>query len=209
MVTHLLPDRKWLETVVDTMRENGTATPDMMVVEFGNARGEDGRYRKYAAFRIGDEIYAQHCYSSEDWRVKYASANLGEAQWREHDAYAADNPHREQLEKIFPIANIEYGRMDYGLVDGRVQVFEINTNPTIVHAKAAESMDPSQYIRSHLAAMTGLLRSGAGPEFTANPIFSMPKRKIDVDRAHQRVMKMVHEYWKASGSGGNEGAAAG
>ena len=30
---------------------------------------------------------------------------------------------------VFELANIQYGRIDYALHDGRIEVFEINTNP--------------------------------------------------------------------------------
>jgi hypothetical protein len=33
----------------------------------------------------------------------------------------------------FELAGIEYGRIDYGIKDGRIQVREINKNPTLVN----------------------------------------------------------------------------
>jgi hypothetical protein len=39
--------------------------------------------------------------------------------------------HEASLREIFRLARIEYGRMDYALLGGRLQVWEINTNPTI------------------------------------------------------------------------------
>jgi hypothetical protein len=33
---------------------------------------------------------------------------------------------------IFARAGLEYGRIDYGLADGRLQVWEINTGPTLL-----------------------------------------------------------------------------
>jgi hypothetical protein len=33
--------------------------------------------------------------------------------------------------KIFELAHVEYGRIDYAIKDGRVQTWEINLNPTI------------------------------------------------------------------------------
>jgi hypothetical protein len=45
--------------------------------------------------------------------------------------YVRTNPHRAQLEEIFTIAGVGYGRIDYSLLDGAVQTWEINLNPTI------------------------------------------------------------------------------
>ena len=33
---------------------------------------------------------------------------------------------------FFALANIDYGRIDYGIVDGQVQTFEINNNPSVL-----------------------------------------------------------------------------
>ena len=42
-----------------------------------------------------------------------------------------ENRYASQASEAFKFANIEYGRMDFGFVDGRLCVYEINTNPTI------------------------------------------------------------------------------
>ena len=47
----------------------------------------------------------------------------------EERAFVAENPHNDQLQEVFELANIQYGRIDYAVVDGRLQVWEINTNP--------------------------------------------------------------------------------
>jgi len=51
------------------------------------------------------------------------------------------------LDVPFTIAGIEYGRADYGLIDGEVQVWEINTNP------ALPSHDPKKNPRSRREAL--------------------------------------------------------
>jgi hypothetical protein len=45
--------------------------------------------------------------------------------------YLQAHPHEAELRKIFDLANIEYGRIDYSLLNGKIQVWEINTNPNI------------------------------------------------------------------------------
>ena len=42
-----------------------------------------------------------------------------------------NNAYEKELRRVFDIANVEYGRVDFGLVDGKVQIYEINTNPNI------------------------------------------------------------------------------
>ena len=41
-----------------------------------------------------------------------------------------ENRHAEELRPAFEIGGIEFGRADFGLVGGKPQVYEINTNPT-------------------------------------------------------------------------------
>ena len=38
----------------------------------------------------------------------------------------------DAIRKIFEHAHVDYGRIDYTVVDGKCQIFEINTNPTIL-----------------------------------------------------------------------------
>jgi hypothetical protein len=49
----------------------------------------------------------------------------------EEFAYLEANPHERQLRAIFAAARIDYGRIDYGVENGAVRVWEINTNPMI------------------------------------------------------------------------------
>jgi len=51
-------------------------------------------------------------------------------------------PHREQIEEVFRVGGVEYGRVDYGVKDGRVQVWEINTNPVVVPRR--DTLDPKR-----------------------------------------------------------------
>jgi hypothetical protein len=45
----------------------------------------------------------------------------------------ATRPHDAGVRRIFEKANIEYGRIDYGVCrDGRIVVWEINTNPMVL-----------------------------------------------------------------------------
>ena len=103
-----------------------------MVAEFANRAYADGRFRKFGVFRVGELIYVQHCYITADWLGKGVPSDLTAAHMAEAEAYRIENPHADQLMEIFRIAGIAYGRIDYAVVDGRIQVFEINTNPTVI-----------------------------------------------------------------------------
>ena len=68
---------------------------------------------------------------STRWFTK-SSGNLpDEAGVREEADYVQANPHDEWLRRVFDVAGIDYGRVDYGILDGVPQVWEINLNPTL------------------------------------------------------------------------------
>jgi hypothetical protein len=46
--------------------------------------------------------------------------------------YVRSNPHAAQIMDIFKRCDIEYGRIDYGLANGRLQVWEINSAPVLL-----------------------------------------------------------------------------
>ena len=88
-------------------------------------------YRKYATFVIGDTVIARHLIGSTDWQVKEADL-LDTDLLCEEVEYVDANPHERELREVFALAHVDYGRVDYSLHDGRMQVWEINTNPTLV-----------------------------------------------------------------------------
>jgi hypothetical protein len=63
--------------------------------------------------------------------VKGGSSFVDENVAREEARFIEENPHAKEMRDIFRLARLDYGRIDYGMVDGRIQVYEINSNPTI------------------------------------------------------------------------------
>ncbi len=112
----------------------------LVITEYCNVQEDNGIFRKFSAFKIGDEILPAHMLFNRGWMQKenhVSSEEFVEEEMR----YLAENPHLEQLRKIFEIANIQYGRIDYGVLEGRVQVWEINTNPMLFRPRKAYSDD--------------------------------------------------------------------
>lgn len=128
--TDLLPDRAAMEAALDDMRARGVPLRGRLAVEFFARPATDGMYRKYGAFRLGDRILPQHLQVSEGWLVKGNSSQRTTAHVDEEMDYILTNPHRETLLRIMDDAGADFGRIDYTLVDGRIVVFEINSNPT-------------------------------------------------------------------------------
>lgn len=102
-----------------------------LITEYCDTRSEDGLYRKYSAMRIGDRILPRHIFFSKHWMIKNADVCDDRLLAEELD-YLHTNPHEKELRAIFDLARIEYGRIDYGHYNGRIQVWEINTNPSVL-----------------------------------------------------------------------------
>ena len=116
---------------------DGHDLSDLLVVEFCDTADAEGIYRKYSAFRVGDRVLPRHVLFSRSWMLK--DLDLLEPPHREEiRSYCRTNPHREEILSLFDQAGIGFGRIDYSMLDGRVQVWEINTNPLVLKA-------PDQY----------------------------------------------------------------
>jgi hypothetical protein len=161
ILTGLLENPAHLAAAIRHFQGQDIDLSDLMLVEFLNAPGRDGRFRKYGVYRVGDELYAQHCFIRDEWLVKGVPVELNDADRQEHRAFIAANPHADQVMKIFEMARIDYGRIDYAVLDGRVQAFEINTNPTVLTGPpSAFNYDTRPYAERHEQALRKLLKYG-------------------------------------------------
>ncbi len=110
---------------------HGYRRDELLVVEFCDTAGSDGIFLGYAAFRVGDRIFPRWRYRCRHWVAKARWRLIDATSVREEAAYRDEHPHAEWLARVFERAGIEYGRMDYGVLNGRPQLWEINSNPTI------------------------------------------------------------------------------
>jgi hypothetical protein len=104
-----------------------------LIVEFVDVSNGKGRFSKYAAAVVGDRIIPRHIMSSEHWVV--TGIDAADRVTPEELDYLRTNPHESQIAAICEIAGVEYGRIDYAVIENRVVTWEINTNPYVVYAK--------------------------------------------------------------------------
>jgi hypothetical protein len=130
--TGLLNTRHELEAALTRLREHRAWRSQLLVTECLAEPGDDGLFRKYGALLVNDRVVPWHVIASRTWLVKGSSRVRNERLREEQQRYIAHNPHGRQVQEAFAAASIGYGRIDYGLAsDGRLRVFEINTNPAI------------------------------------------------------------------------------
>ena len=132
----LLHTRAEVKQAIDAAIDAGTPAANLLVVEFAAEPVRPGLYRKLSAFRIGHAIVPHICVHDTSWLVKYGKLGVaGEELYREELALLQTNPFAKHLQQVFDLAGIEYGRADFGFYRGRIQIYEINTNPYVAPAE--------------------------------------------------------------------------
>jgi hypothetical protein len=158
--TDLFHDEAGFDRAVASLAAKGLPTKGRIAVGYAAEVSPDGWFRKYGCFNLDGEIVPYHIHRQKNWVVK----SLGPGEVRtpgrrrsraedlvaEEHAYVVANPHREQLERAFAVAKIDYGRADYGIVNGRVQIYEINTNPNYSSGRRQGEVKPLQIERRRI-----------------------------------------------------------
>lgn len=144
IISPLLHTREEFDTAVEEFSLQGRSREDILIVEFADTADQRGIYRKYSAFIIGDRVIAHHLLFSQDWCVRIWDLEEAEMLQEEFD-FVMTNPHAEQLKAICTLAGIGYGRIDYAMLHGVPQIWEINTNPNFTRSLTA----PSQLRHAH------------------------------------------------------------
>jgi hypothetical protein len=142
-LTPMLEDEAALRYHLADLVLKGYRREELIAVEFLDT-AVDGLYRKYSAFYVAGRVLARHAQASTHWMIKAAGRDLADRFALEENRYLLDNPHAAQLAPIFATAGIDYGRVDYAVLDGAVQVWEINTAPTIGRSNPSAPPDPAR-----------------------------------------------------------------
>ena len=131
-LTELLYDQAALDAALAQIPAGGIPLRGLLVIEFCAEPFRGDVWRRYGAFGIGETISLDHVVSEKTWIVKYGEKGLvDEDDYRADHAQILANAFETEVRRAFEIAAIDYGRADFGLVGGRPQVYEINTNPFI------------------------------------------------------------------------------
>jgi hypothetical protein len=129
--TDLLHNREELAAALEKARAEGISLRGILIVEYAAEAFDGPWFRKFNTFRVGSEVFAHHMVVEDSWVVKYGKegAKFPEEYKVFEQEFVKGNWSADVLRRAFEIAGIEYGRADWGVVGGKVQVYEINTNP--------------------------------------------------------------------------------
>jgi glutathione synthase/RimK-type ligase-like ATP-grasp enzyme len=114
---------------------------EFIAMQYLDARGEDGKHRKYRAMLIDGRIYPLHLAVSSQWKVHYFTADMADhAECRREDmAFLEDMPTvigplaMKALERIQAILGLDYAGIDFGLNAKReLLLFEANATMAVL-----------------------------------------------------------------------------
>ena len=179
----------------------GHRVSDLLAIEFCDTVGEDGLYRKYGAYVVGDQIIPRQLFFSHGWVIRLPDEVSADA-IREEREYLEANPHREVLAEVARLARVEYGRIDYGLFDGRVQVWEINTNPLLIRPiqgyRPEERPNQQFFAAAIVAALASLASTPVGGEVSVGDLWEgrpWPSRVPGVGTRRGRAASAAARKW--------------
>jgi glutamate/tyrosine decarboxylase-like PLP-dependent enzyme len=119
----------------------GLPGSELMVMEYLDARGPDGKCRKYRVMMVDGRLYPLHVAISAKWKIHYFSADMAEsAANRAEDAAFLDamagvlgERAMGALEAIARTLGLDYGGIDFGLNElGEVLLFEANATMAVL-----------------------------------------------------------------------------
>jgi tetratricopeptide (TPR) repeat protein len=123
---------------------------DFHAIQFVDARGPDGHYRKYRVMMIDGGLYPLHAAISPQWKVHYFSADMRDnaAHRREDEAFLLDmpgvlgKPAMDILKAVQDSLGLDYAGMDFGLsASGEVLLYEANATMAILRPEDGEQWD--------------------------------------------------------------------
>jgi hypothetical protein len=142
--------------------------PDnLLVVEFCDTSDEQGIFRKYGVTVIGERVVPRYLFFSRRWVVKWAGL-MDEGKLREEREFLETNPHEEWVREVFRVAGIDYGRIDYSVLNGRPQAWEINTNLRVWHRPSEDRLAYQELVARRLVEAFEELDRGAVGEGVAS-----------------------------------------
>lgn len=132
VLSELIEDETSLRDALDKASKDGIPDSNLMVVEYAAEPTREGLFQKHAVYRIGDRYFRDLTVNQSKWVAKYGENGAAGEDLYQHEL---DNMHAvpflDTIQKVFKIANIEYGRVDFGIAQGKPEFYEINTNPCV------------------------------------------------------------------------------
>jgi hypothetical protein len=163
-LSDLLATQAALDVALQQLIDGGAPARTILIVEYRAEPVAPGLFRKLAAYRIGDRIVPANTVHDDQWCVKYGKTGGGtDALYADELDLVQNNRYEKVLRPVFEAADIEYGRVDFGLCEGKVEIYEINTNPNIT--LPSPDHPSATRVRSERLVWEGLLAAISALDF--------------------------------------------
>jgi hypothetical protein len=123
---------------------------ELAAIQFLDARGANGHYRKYRVMMIGGWLYPLHLAISPHWKIHYVTADMADnvSHRAEEGNFLEDMPGvlgsraMAALAEIQNMLGLDYAGVDFGLnADGDVLLFEANATMTVLPPERGRRWD--------------------------------------------------------------------
>ena len=184
----LLTDAGAVEAALSAAAAEGLPESDLVLIEYAaEPHPETGRFQKRAGHRVGAAIVRGATVNDSDWIAKFGvEGGATAAQYAEERAEMEDDPWRETVAAVFDVAGMDYGRIDFGLVGGRPQIYELNTNPSVGGKLEHPNEDRVQTLKKLAAQLTDALaaiaRPPGGPDISLDGLYQPGRYKPRIPR---------------------------
>ena len=130
-LSDLLHDKDMLSSAIESAVASGIPRSEILIVEYRAQEICPGVYRKSSVYKIGDNFIRDIWWYGRFWDIKGDADNLIGAEFYETElAELRDNRFSDKVKEAFRIAEIDFGRLDFGVVGDDLCIYEINTYPT-------------------------------------------------------------------------------
>jgi hypothetical protein len=123
---------------------------ELLVMEYLDARGADGKARKYRVMMIDGQLYPRHLAISRDWKIHYFTAEMADSSEHraEDGAFLGDmagvlgSRAMSALARVQAVLGLDYAGIDFGLNEaGDVLLFEANATMVVLPPDAKPEWD--------------------------------------------------------------------
>jgi len=191
-LTPVLHSRRQLIRALVATVMRGYRLRDLLIIEFCDTADPSGVYRMYSAAVVGDRIIPKTLIHNRNWVTKWKGRLLDGDKAMEQVEYVEGDPHAAWLKETFALAGIGYGRIDYGVKDGVPQVWEINTNPTLVRRTGAPSTMSAEQWKVLAPVQEAFLRRFEAA-FEAIDTDVDPGRTVPIDVSPRQLRRLEAE----------------
>jgi tetratricopeptide (TPR) repeat protein len=156
----------------------GRSNAQLLAIQYLDARGSDGSFRKYRVMMIDGQLYPLHLAIAPQWKIHYFSADMADKPDHrgEEAEFLGNMPHflgpkaMHALEQVQAALGLDYAGVDFGLgPNGEVLLFEANATMVVQHPDPGEHWDYRRPAVDRIhAAVRNMLLKRAGHALVTN-----------------------------------------